>query len=120
MAGRRFGASACEPDALPPPPSGALTELPQIPHPPCKCPSAPQVACVAERTDFSIETTLSGRCWNRFLDALDDADYVTTIYYLGVPNPELCVARVRTRVAIGGHGVPDADIRRRFVSGAWI
>ena len=77
-----------------------------------------QAECLAGRLDFSIETTLSGRRWNRFLDALDDADYVTTVYYLWMPNPKLCVARVRSRVAMGGHGVPDADIRRRFVHGA--
>ena len=77
-----------------------------------------QTTLIDECADFSIETTLSGRRWSRFLDRLDDAGYMAIVYYLWMPTAELCVARVRTRVAMGGHGVPDADIRRRFVSGA--
>jgi predicted ABC-type ATPase len=31
-----------------------------------------------------------------------------------VDNPERAIQRVRERVAQGGHGVPDVDIRRRY------
>lgn len=37
-----------------------------------------------------------------------------TVLYLYVDSEELCVARVRERVAKGGHDVPEPDIRRRF------
>jgi predicted ABC-type ATPase len=36
---------------------------------------------------------------------------------LWVADPASCVARVRTRVMTGGHGVPEVEIRRRYGSG---
>ena len=33
-------------------------------------------------------------------------------------SPELAVERVRSRVRLGGHNVPEAVVRRRFLSGA--
>lgn len=32
-----------------------------------------------------------------------------------VATPEICIARVARRVLEGGHNVPEADVRRRFV-----
>ena len=72
---------------------------------------------IADRADFAIETTLSGRRWHSFLGALNAASYRVSIYYLWVPDPELCLARVRTRVMVGGHGVAPADILRRYQTG---
>lgn|GEM_PF-4376767 len=34
--------------------------------------------------------------------------------YPWLPSPEVAVDRVRARVAHGGHGIPEPDIRRRF------
>ena len=34
--------------------------------------------------------------------------------YVGLDSAETCIARVRARVALGGHSVPDADVRRRY------
>ena len=49
--------------------------------------------------------------------ALDAADYQVTMYYLWVADPAACIARVRTRVMKGGHGVSEHEIRRRYDSG---
>lgn len=40
--------------------------------------------------------------------------YEVTLLYVGVDDPEECIRRVRRRVALGGHDVPEADVRRRF------
>lgn len=71
---------------------------------------------MAARNDFAFETTLSGRRWPRFLDALDAAGYTTLLHYLWLPTADLAVARVRFRVARGGHAVPEHDVRRRYTS----
>ncbi len=76
-----------------------------------------QARYIDERLDFAVETTLSGRRWPKFLDALGAADYRVTLYYLWVADPALCIARVRTRVMNGGHGIAEEDIRRRYASG---
>ncbi len=49
--------------------------------------------------------------------ALEAQRYRVSLYYLWLPDPDLCVARVQGRVMLGGHGIPEADIRRRYVSG---
>jgi predicted ABC-type ATPase len=36
--------------------------------------------------------------------------------YVGLATPELHIARVRERVARGGHDIPEDKIRQRFVS----
>jgi predicted ABC-type ATPase len=40
--------------------------------------------------------------------------YTVQIFYLWVPSVDLSLARVRSRVAQGGHGVPEGVVRRRF------
>jgi len=36
------------------------------------------------------------------------------MYYMGLENVELSIKRVAKRVANGGHGIPDVDMRRRY------
>jgi predicted ABC-type ATPase len=43
--------------------------------------------------------------------------YVVKLFFLQLPSPEMAVARVRQRVAAGGHNVPEDVIRRRFDAG---
>ena len=37
------------------------------------------------------------------------------LHYVCVESPDLALDRIQTRVASGGHNVPEADARRRFV-----
>lgn len=69
------------------------------------------------RRDFAFETTLSGRSHARWLQHLQTAGYRTHLIFLSLPSADLAVARVADRVRRGGHDVPDAVIRRRFVAG---
>jgi predicted ABC-type ATPase len=66
---------------------------------------------------FAFETTLSGRRYARLIPAWRAAGYTVELIFLSLPSPELAVCRVRSRVAQGGHNVPEAIIRRRFDGG---
>lgn len=45
---------------------------------------------------------------------LKENGYKINIFFLWIPNTQLAVARVKDRVAQGGHNVPIVDIKRRF------
>ncbi len=36
------------------------------------------------------------------------------MYYVGVDSVDIAKARIESRVLKGGHGIPDADVERRF------
>lgn len=46
--------------------------------------------------------------------ALTDWSFTIHIFFLWIRNVELAVERVRARVLIGGHNIPDRVIRQRF------
>ncbi len=66
---------------------------------------------------LAFETTLSGRIYMRLLPLWQAEGYTVKLFFLQLPSPEMAIARVRQRVAAGGHNVPDAVIRRRFDAG---
>ena len=70
-----------------------------------------------ERRDFGFETTLAGRGHARWLQNLRAAGYRAHLIFLALPAAELAVARVAGRVRQGGHDVPEAVVRRRFLAG---
>ncbi len=75
------------------------------------------VRLAAARTSFAFESTLSGLGHAERLRALRSAGYRIEIIFLRLPSAEVALARVATRVRHGGHDVPEADIRRRFLRG---
>ena len=66
---------------------------------------------------FAFETTLSGHLYARAIPSWRKAGYRVKLIFLSLPDPEMAIARVKTRVAQGGHNVSNAVIRRRFESG---
>lgn len=72
---------------------------------------------IAERLDFVFETTLGGRTITRLLEGAAADGFELRLWYCGLATPELHLARVRARVARGGHDIPAAMIRRRFDAG---
>ena len=66
---------------------------------------------------FAFETTLSGRHYAQAIRGWRRAGYNVELIFLSLPNPDIAVARVRSRAAQGGHNVPEPVIRRRFESG---
>ena len=69
---------------------------------------------VADRRDFVLETTLSGRTYRRLFSDARGAGYSIQLDFLMLPTVEHSQRRVARRVLSGGHNVPDADLRRRF------
>jgi predicted ABC-type ATPase len=70
---------------------------------------------VEGQQSFSLETTLAGRTHLRTLSDATAAGFEIRLLYFVVPEVELCLARVARRVVEGGHNVPEADVRRRYV-----
>jgi len=64
--------------------------------------------------DFGFETTMSGVTYLKYFNMLKGKGYKMHIFFLWIPSSQLAVARVKDRVAQGGHNVPIADIKRRF------
>ena len=67
-----------------------------------------------ENTDFGLETTLSGRALKRTVQSLLASGYIVHLIYFWQPSADLAVQRVRKRVLMGGHDVPESEIRRRI------
>ena len=72
---------------------------------------------IAERGNYALETTLGGDTIVGLLMEAADAGLAVNVWFVGLDSVELHVARVRQRVARGGHDIPRADIERRYVRG---
>jgi predicted ABC-type ATPase len=74
-------------------------------------------ALAASRDSFAFETTLASRSFAPWLRTLRSQGFRVHLAFLSLPTADLAVARVADRVRQGGHSVPEAVIRRRFVAG---
>lgn len=66
------------------------------------------------RTSFAIESTLSGRTYVSLIRRAKEQGYRFVLHYLTIPTAGQAIQRVRLRVGLGGHHVPDEDVERRF------
>jgi predicted ABC-type ATPase len=71
---------------------------------------------ISERLDFAFETTLGGHTIAALLHHAISEKIEVRIWYVGLATPELHIARVRSRVAAGGHDIPESKIRERYES----
>jgi predicted ABC-type ATPase len=69
------------------------------------------------KADFAVETTLATRSLLQIVRQAQQLGYETTVLYFWLNSPELAIERVRDRVVSGGHNIPDAVVRRRYVMG---
>ncbi|HEX5872855.1 MAG TPA: zeta toxin family protein [Longimicrobium sp.] len=69
---------------------------------------------IARRGEFAFETTLGGNTIPELLHRAHSAGLDIRIWYVGLESPELHIARVKSRVARGGHDIPQARIRERY------
>jgi len=68
---------------------------------------------IAEGRTHAFETTLGGgTIAEKILAATRTHDVL--VWFCGLASPELHIARVRARVAAGGHAIPEATIRERY------
>jgi len=69
------------------------------------------------RASFAFETTLATRSYAPWLAGLCKEGYAFHLLFLWLHGPDLAVGRVKERVRLGGHGIPEAVIRRRYRHG---
>ncbi len=67
------------------------------------------------RRNFAFETTLASRTFAPLLRRWQAEGYEFHLVYLWLPSASAAVRRVRERVRTGGHSVPEAIVRRRYV-----
>ncbi len=68
---------------------------------------------IAKGLNHAFETTLGGKTVTaKILEATKTHDVL--IWFCGLCSPELHIARVKARVAAGGHPIPDEKIRERY------
>jgi predicted ABC-type ATPase len=73
--------------------------------------------CVRQKESFAFETTLSGLGYLARIREWRSMGYKISLYFLALPSPETAILRVAARVKQGGHNIPEAVIRRRFIAG---
>jgi predicted ABC-type ATPase len=69
---------------------------------------------VAAGHSHAFETTLGGATMTQKIAAASRTHDVL-MWFCGLSSPEQHIARVQARVAAGGHDIPDAKIRERWV-----
>lgn len=69
---------------------------------------------LAQRSDFTFETVMSSPDKIAFLKEARGLGYRTYLYYVATDDPIINVSRVRSRVKLGGHPVPEEKIIKRY------
>ena len=75
-----------------------------------------QKECLDKEVSFNQETTLSGISIIKCIEAAKAKGYKIHLRYVGVNSPEIAKERVAKRIALGGHGVSQETIDRRFLT----
>lgn len=63
---------------------------------------------------FNQETTLCGKSIIGNIKKAKELGYQIEMHYVGIENVDIAKERIAYRVAHGGHGIPDADVERRY------
>lgn len=71
----------------------------------------------ARGVDLALETTLASRGLAPWLAEVARAGAEVHVVFLALASPELALARVRARVALGGHDIPAEVVQRRHARG---
>jgi predicted ABC-type ATPase len=72
----------------------------------------------AQRRTFAFESTLASRSYASWISGLQRQGYDFHLLFLWLRSADLAVERVRQRVRMRGHDVPEETVRRRYVKGA--
>ena len=73
-----------------------------------------QQECFDKGLSLNRETTLNGSNIVNSIIKAKELGYEIHLRYVGVNNPEIAKERVKKRIEMGGHGVSDETIERRF------
>jgi predicted ABC-type ATPase len=69
---------------------------------------------LSEETSFALESTLSGNYLVKAIEKAKQQGYTVRIVYVFLENPNDCIQRIKLRVKLGGHFIPDEDVIRRY------
>lgn len=72
---------------------------------------------MSQHQDFAFETTLSTRSFVGLIRQAKELGYTINLIYYWLDTVELAMERVKTRVAEGGHDIPNDVIARRYHAG---
>ena len=72
-------------------------------------------SCLSGNESFNQETTLTGHTIVTNIKKAKTNGFRVSLYYVGLASAELSIERVASRVKSGGHGIPEEDLRRRYV-----
>lgn len=70
--------------------------------------------CLADGQSFTFETVMSHPSKVALLAQAREAGFYVVMYFVALEDPSLNVQRVRQRVALGGHPVPEDRIAARY------
>ncbi len=71
---------------------------------------------ISRKETFAFETTLGGNTITSLLMKAAEKGIKVKVWYAGLGSVELNIARVKARVARGGHDIPVSEIRKRWDS----
>ncbi|MBD5389176.1 AAA family ATPase [bacterium] len=71
-------------------------------------------ALLNDRVPIVWESTISGNLHRRVIERARKAKYEIIFIYVFLESVEQNLERIKQRVALGGHNVPDCDVRRRY------
>ena len=69
------------------------------------------------RKTFAFESTLAAKHYAGWIKKLRKQGYAFQLMFLSLRSADLAVQRVRERVQVGGHHVPEQVVRRRYAAG---
>jgi len=67
--------------------------------------------------DFAFETTLSTKSYASLIREAKSMGYRVTLLYFWLTTPYVAVERVKYRVRMGGHFIPEETVIRRYQGG---
>lgn len=70
-----------------------------------------------DQVNFAFETTLGTKSFAPWIAELKKTGYRFHLFYIWVRSPDVSIQRVKERVRLGGHFVPEDTIRRRYQRG---
>ncbi len=69
---------------------------------------------IAAKASFALESTLSGKAQVALIREAKTRGFRILLHYIVIGSATQAVDRVALRVRLGGHHVPEDDVRRRF------
>lgn len=69
---------------------------------------------INNKQSIAFESTMAGRNWTRLIKEARSKGFEITICYVAVNHENTAIERVKSRVKVGGHSIPEFTIRRRY------